>query len=260
MALTQDVLKKSLIKSRMLYVLIFLLISWFITIGHTGTWRDNFNDDRLNGWTHITTARRAAEPWESTWEVKDNMLETWLTVHFNNPRLGMVADFLELTAFPLQDKHFVVEGISIKKSRIGSFGIAIGVRLPPEDRKFGSVYLFHTWGIRQMQFDETGHFFIVDPPGIFFDSQIEHLKVVFDAGHFQVFSADEWVKEIEDAAFETINLLGLMIFGDGLDFATMDEFVISGPGIPDGGGDLAVHPTNKLATTWGSLKRRIPSF
>ena len=115
-----------------------------------------------------------------------------------------------------------------------------------------------------MKFDNTGDYSPFNPEdarlNLRFQHETQNLKVVFDTGRFQVFSADKLVAEFVDAEFRTIDLLGLMIFGELTVFASMDEFVISGPGITDGSEKVAVHSMNQLATTWGSIKRRSRSF
>ena len=115
-----------------------------------------------------------------------------------------------------------------------------------------------------MKFDNTGDYSPFNPEdarlNLRFQHETQNLKVVFDTGRFQVFSADKLVAEFVDAEFRTIDLLGLMIFGELTVFASMDEFVISCPGITDGSEKVAVHSMNQLATTWGSIKRRSRSF
>jgi len=253
-------MEKRSLKYHLFHVFEVVLILTLATAGYAGTWRDNFNDGELNGWTHVTKA--AKDPWESTWESQENSLQTMLTVHFNNPRLGQVADFLQLTILPPREKHTVTEGISIKKEGGGSFGIAIGMLLPPEDRNFASVYLFSTTAIWAIKFDKTGGFdlFAGQNPVIRHKPQIDQMKIIFDAGRFQLFSGNQLIADFKDETFETIDLLGLMAWGFSGLHATIDDFVISGPRVPNGTGDLRVSPKNRLATKWGSLKREIPSF
>ena len=115
-----------------------------------------------------------------------------------------------------------------------------------------------------MEFNNAGHYSPFNPADLHlhlrFQHEIQHLKIVFDGGRFQVFSAENLVAEFVDVEFLTINLLGLMIFGPLAVGANMDEFSISGPGIPDGAEKVAVRSLKKLATAWGGIKRGSLSF
>ena len=229
------------------------LFSFCIGAGHGGTWQDSFDNGRLYGW-------------EAMWGVQDKMLKVELADIFDRdnhefePGRRTVAAFLELTTIELQEEHFVVEGISIKTVLGGEgFGIAIGQRASPHNLEVGTVYLFHTRGYKKLRFDKFGGFKGLNRGG-FAAPRIQHLKVIFNTGRFRFFSADNLVTDLFDKEFKTVNLLGLMIWAKVPNSASMDEFAISGPGIPDGAGKLAVDSMNKLATTWGSIKRGIRPF
>ena len=66
----------------------------------------------------------------------------------------------------------------------------------------------------------------------------------------------EQILEFKDNNFKTITLIALtVITGEGRGFhAVLDNFVISGPTIPQGP-PFPVHPSGKLAVSWGQLKR-----
>ena len=90
--------------------------------------------------------------------------------------------------------------------------------------------------------------------------RLDILKVVFNAGHFQVYSADELVATMVDLEYETVDLVGLMIWGEVPGAGSLDEFVISGPCIPNGTGNVSNQPADKLVTTWACIKRRSDFF
>ena len=241
------------------------VFSLSVGTGFGGTWRDSFENGRLFDW-RPSVKKNEELGWENVWRVQDNMLEVRLVdirdkrnLKFG-PGLVTVAAFLELTAIELQEEHFVVEGISIKTVFGGEgFGIAIGQRAPSRNPEVGTLYLFHTRGYKKLYFDKFGGFKGLNRGG-FAAPRVQHLKVIFDTGRFRSFSADKIVTDLFDKEFKTIDLLGLMLWADVPNSATMDEFVISGPGITDGSEKVAVHSMNQLATTWGSIKRRSRSF
>jgi hypothetical protein len=84
----------------------------------------------------------------------------------------------------------------------------------------------------------------------------QNIEVVFDRGHFRLLSMSEQILEFKDNNFKTITLIALaVITGEGRGFhAVLDNFVISGPTIPQGP-PFPVHPIGKLAVSWGQLKR-----
>ena len=232
---------------------------------YAGTWRDSFDDGTLDGWKPNT--RGSVEggfylQWEETaGRLEVRLADIPLDNLFVARLFKLAAGILELTAIELDEEHLIVEAISIKGKFLG-FGIAIGKR-SSRTHSLGIVYHFRTWGsITKNGLGRTGGWSGVKPPPIDYvnpkkpvESQIEHMKVVFDTGRFQFFSADRLVAELVDPEYKTVNLVGLMVWGEALKRSgSLDEFVISGPGIP------SLWPTNKLATTWGALKTRAQTF
>ena len=247
-----------------------LVFSLVVGASYGGTWRDSFEDGVLNGW-EPDVEKRTAE-WRVRWATRADSLEVHVKDtrpwNLDISRLSQhITAFLALTAFELDEEHLVVEGISVKREHM-AFGIAIGQRYPPSVGWFGTVYHFNIWGyIRKLNFIGTGGFRGLKPPKVNYvnpekpvDTKIEHLRVVFDTGRFQLFSADNLVAEMVDPEYKTVDLVGIMIWGETCGSGSLDESVISGPCIPNGTGNVTDQPTNKLVTTWGCIKRRSRPF
>lgn len=244
-----------------------LAVPVLVSASFGGTWRDSFEDGVLNGWEQDIAESEGGE-WRVCWKARADSLEVRVDdIRPWNPDIPRLFNhaiaFLELIAFELDGEHLVVNGLSIKGEGM-TFGIAIGQRYPPSDGRLGIVYHFSSWGhILKLSFSGNGGIRGLKPPKINYvnpkkpvDIQIEHLKVLFDTGHFQLFSADNLVAEFVDPEYKTVDLVGMMILGEVPGTGSLDEFIISGPGILDGTGSVAVHFMTKLATTWGGIKNR----
>jgi len=248
-------IRRLLFKYHRLAVLSFILIFNLVITGHGGTWRDNFDGEKLKGWTR--PAADAGNPWKAFWKPKDGRLD----VTFDIPRgiqippglePKFVADFLQLTAFPIRGNRFsVTSTFRVREIRIGQFGLALGKLSPRGKWGYGAFYVFTTLTVvRSTRLDKTGEmrlFKLLNPQTHFVKEQI---KVVFNNGHFEVYHDGILVTEFEDADFKKIEMVGFWAQGFDPFHGVADDFEISGPDIP-----LAVHSQGKLATTWGGLKR-----
>ena len=230
-----------------------------------GTWRDNFNDRNLDGWT-LPSDGVKDKHWDSIWKSKDGVLDViiqpngrpmpknWLEKKWNIAR-----DFLELTAFPISASKLTVETTPF---RDGDIGIALG-NPSPFPTRIGTFYTFtrtFVWHAILTLYGE-GFELPFNPPikGEILFGEIavrptiplgQPVKVVFESGRFQVFSQGQLLVEFVDEDYPKIELVGIYA-RQPLDVHVsrkkLDDFLIFGP-------NLAVRPRGKLATTWGDVK------
>ena len=257
-----------------LTVACILLFVLFAAASHAVTWRDSFEDGRLNGWQQPENEKLGEiVGYEVLWTTGNNRLNVQV-LDLPPPIPGLsqpfkfALSFLEFTALRLEEEHLVVEGVGIAREGFMSFGIAIGQHYPPSDGRTGIVYFFNSRGhIYKVSFSRNGSFSQRKTAEIAYvhpckplSTQFEHLKVVFSAGRFQVYSADKLMATMIDLEYETVDLVGLMIWGEVPGSGSLDEFVISGSYIPNGTGNVINQPTDKLVTTWACIKGRSRSF
>ena len=258
-------------------ILLFILFS---AASYAGTWRDSFEDGILNGWQPGIDRLGELVGYKVHWTTGDDRLNVQV-LDIPRPLLApsplfkpapgpsrlskFALAFLEFTAFRLEEEHLVAEGVGMVREGFMTFGIAIGQHYPPSDRRTGIVYLFGSRGcIYKVSFSGSGSFGgrktaeidYVNPKS----TESGYLKVVFNAGHFQVYSGDGLKATLVDPEYETVDLVGLMIWGEVPGSGSLDEFVISGPCIPNGTGNVSDRPADKLVTTWACIKRRSRSF
>jgi len=204
------------------------------TAGYAGTWRDNFEAEKLEGWTR--PAADAGNPWEAIWKTQDGHLD----VTFNIPRVfppEPVADFLQLTAFPIRANSVSVTGTFRRREiRLGEFGIALGKPSPSGEWGYGFFYVFTMSTVMEpIKLDKNGEmrpFKLLEPQHRF---PLEQIKVIFSNSHFEVFHDGVSVLEFEDVSFRWIEMVGFWAQGFHRFHGVGDDFVISGPGIPTGG-------------------------
>ncbi len=225
--------------NRIAVLICSLAIFCLLTDTHARTWGDDFNDGNLDGWTE------EHDP-NTTWQAKDGILD--VTAKSELRDLRRTYD-LEFTAFPLEAERLRVR-FTILDETGGSIGLLIG-KQPDVGSLWRRSYKFMTRLIWAP---------IVLPdrsPKIRYEiNKNQNIEVVFDRGHFRLLSMSEQILEFKDNNFKTITLIALaVITGEGRGFhAVLDNFVISGPTIPQGP-PFPVHPSGKLAVSWGQLKR-----
>ena len=261
-------------------ITIILLFVLFAASSHAGTWRDSFEDGILNGWRQPGHSRLGEiVGYKVHWTTGNDRLNVQV-LDIPLPPLAPsppfkpapgpsrlfkpALTFLEFTAFRLEEEHLVVGGAGMVE-RFMTFGIAIGQHYPPGDRRTGIVYLFGSRGqIKKVSFSRSGSFSGRKTAEIdYVNPKIKetgYLKVIFNAGHFQVYSADGLKATMVDLDYETVDLVGIMIWGEVPGAGSLDEFVISGPCIPNGTGNVSNQPADKLVTRWACIKRRSGFF
>jgi hypothetical protein len=230
-----------------------------------GTWTDNFNDGNLDGWTRPSDSVKDKH-WDAIWQSKDEVLDVIIQPNgrpmpkdWENKKLNMTHDFLELTAFPISASKLTVEAIPFQ-------GVGIGIALGNPPTFFdgiGTFYTFTRTDVWHMALFPNGEGFELplNPPikGDILFGEItvrpiippgQPMKVVFESGRFQVFSQGQLLVEFVDEDYPKIELVGIYA-QQHLDVHVsrkkLDDFLIFGP-------NLAVSPRGKLATTWGDVK------
>ena len=234
-----------------------------LTIGHgyAGVWKDLFDEPELIGWERIVEDN----PWFASWEF-DGLVPGILigTIEEAKQEQVTAADFLHWNAHQFQLAKVAVVGEEIRYLRgnrnvSGELCLFLGKRQP--EPEFAAGYIFSPEKTTKMQFTANGVYKIGEVK-VNYDDRFRltsgHLKVVFDAGKFQLYTQKLLITEFFDSDIPMIDVAGLMVVhkppGSWFD-ATISTFSISGNGIPNHNFlDVQMHET-QLTTTWGALKR-----
>ena len=210
-----------------------------------GVWRDDFNDGKANGWTPFS------DP-PFTYEERDGVLEFRV---LPNPHT-ISTHFLEWTAVSFEaDSLTVMATLPVQKNL--NFGIALGKHISREIfGPFIECYIFRransVKGVYKISAWAAGFSARAGkaPQGKLGET-IEHIKIVFETGRFRMFSGNDLMADFKDEDFRTIDAVGIYtITSEGVEQrGQIDDFVISGPSIPDR------KPFGKLVMTWGHLKK-----
>ena len=225
-------------------MLVTLIALFFLTPSvEAGTWRDDFDDDNLNGWT-------LRNPHSAWFFFRDTI---WARVRA--PGLPLTVDFLEFTAFPGPFDKFTVT--LAQPSSIMHIGL--GKMFPETGSQSIFFYGFYPNHISASQVLPTGGVagagfrgWLPRNPGTIWEGKPLELAVHFDAGRFRFFADGQLRADFEDDHFDQIEFIMVMIVGEDGAQGQVDAFEISGPGI----GGLVVQAKGKLATMWGSLRKR----
>ena len=205
------------------------------------TWSEDFNTGTLDSWTSPEHQREKV-----TWETIDGRLDVQTEPYCNgrlniSNDLAMVTNYmLDFTAFPIDAEQIRVK-LKIHSKDNANAGIYIGKR--PDslfERKFQDAYLFanHTIGNpdnwRQNAAPKIG-------------LNLTEIDVVFDHGHFILYSDGEYIVDFRDSSIQTVDYVGIVVFTDNCNdeaAVTLDDFEISGPTIP-ATGTVTVDPIDK---------------
>ena len=242
-------------------ICVVLLSAFTIGHGNAGVWKDLFDEPELIGWERIVEDN----PWFASWEF-DGLVPGILIGTIEQPKQEQViaADFLHWNAHQFQLNKVTVVGEEIHYTRgnrnnSGEFCLFLGQRQPEPD--FAAGYIFSPEKTTKMQFSANGVYKIGEVKANYDDRfrlTSGHLKVVFDAGKFQLYTQNILITEFFDPEVPMIDVAGLMVVhkppGSWFD-ATISTFSISGNGIPNHNSlDVQMHET-QLTTIWGALKR-----
>ena len=113
---------------------------------HAVTWRDSFEDGRLNGWQQPENEKLGEiVGYEVLWTTGKQSLERpgsgpSSADSGSITTIQIRAFFSESQLSDWEEEHLVVEGVGIAREGFMSFGIAIGQHYPPSDGRTGIVY------------------------------------------------------------------------------------------------------------------------
>ena len=248
-------MRKSIIK----IILCTLFLSAFaIGHSHAGTWRDEFDEAKLNDWERIVKEN----PLSAAWETEGGLL----IASIKKPKQVQVraSDFLRWKARQFQLARLTVVGEEIRYERFnqdvkGELSLFLGKRKPAPDLAEG--YIFNPGATEKMVLSANGVYKMGKVKARYndrFQLASDHLKVVFDTGKFQLFTQDILLTEFFDDEIVLIDVVGLIVtyrpLGDW-SMASISTFSISGRDIPNHNSlDVQLRET-QLTTTWGALKR-----
>lgn len=227
----------------------------FLVDENLKTWTEDFNAGHLNSWK-----KRELQRERVTWQAQNGRLHVrtkpWCNARVNaGDQLEEQTNYtLRFTALPIN-----VEQIQVKLRIVSTNNANVGIFLgkDPQDElihPFEYTYQFadHTLGSPE-KLPRTS------APRIGFN--INEIDVVFDHGHFYLFSNDEYIIDFKIDPkvnnLQTIDLLGIAVFPKlcrQVADVVVDDFIISGPSIPNAA-SLNVRAKGKTAVLWGKLKQ-----
>ena len=203
------------------------------------TWHEDFGEVHLDSWI-----RREYQRERVTWQSTNGQLEV-STEPFCNGRLNIYNQLnletnysLEFTAFPIETEQIRVK-LKVDSLENANAGIFIGKK--PDSlvhQVFQHAYLFtnHTLGTP----DSWGHRGTAPEIGL----NLKEIDVVFDHGHFYVYSEGEYIVDFRTNSIQTIDYIGIAVFPKNCNIpaaVNLDDFEISGPTIP-APGTVVVEP------------------
>ncbi len=214
-------------------------------------WVEDFEEDSLTSWT-----KRELQRERVTWQVKNGRMHA-RTVAWCNGRLNLGDSLahqtnytLRFTGLPLDVEQLSVK-LNIHSTDNANVGIFMGQ--DPQDElthplEYAYQFADHRLGGPEI-LSGSG------PPQISFN--LDEIEVVFDNGHFYLYSDDEYIADFNTRTLKKTDFIGIVVFPKRcfeIAEAVVDDFVISGPSILDG--SLDVHPKDKVTVLWGKLKQQ----
>lgn len=250
-----------------------LLSTYTIVPSHADTWIDDFDEEVLNGWKRIVEVLPYFAEWslfkENPVVAGDDVGRLGVTISKQHAEHLTAADFLRWNAHQFQLDKLVVVGEEISyarhhKNTSGELGLFLGKRLPNPD--FAEGYMFSPEKTTEMRCSAKGVFKRGETKADYelrFRLTSDNLRVVFDAGKFQLWTQDLLVTEFVDEDITKIDAVGLMAVFEppgGFFSGRISTFSISGSGIPqyyllDEQLREVQLRERQLTTTWGKLKR-----
>ncbi len=224
----------------------------FLADENLKTWTEDFNAGHLNSWK-----KRELQRERVTWQAQNDRLHV-RTKPFCNGRLNVGNRLEEQTNYTLRFTTLPinVDQIRVKLSVVSTHNANVGIFIgkDPQDElihPFEYAYQFadHTLGSPEKRPRTSA-------PRIALNN-LDEIDVVFDRGHFYLFSNDEYIVDFKVDTLETIDLLGIAVLPKvcrQVADVVVDDFIISGPSIPDAV-SLNVRAKGKAAVLWGKLKQ-----
>lgn len=228
-----------------------------LTPPHAKRWSDDFNAGHLNFWTKREHQRERVT-WQATNRHLVGQTQPFCNGRFNpeNELARKTSYTLEFTGFPINASQLRVK-LTILSAKNANVAIFIGKQ--PENEFFSPFLSTYQFASHKLGSPEG-----FNPLGIVVERvpkialNLDEIDVVFDQGHFYLFSEGEYIVEFQDANLQKVDLVGIAVFPKDCNAeaaATIDNFVISGPSIPKTN-SLSVHPKDKAAVLWGELKHQ----
>ena len=222
----------------------------FLTDKNLKTWVENFNAGHLNSWK-----RREVQRERVTWQIKNDRLYAQ-TKPFCNGRVGGRLEVqtnytFEFTALPINVTQLRVK-LSILSTDNANVGIFLGK--DPQDEVIHPFEQAYQFANHQLGSPEKLPNTSAPQIGL----NLAEIDVVFDRGHFYLYSENEYIIDFKVSTLQRIDLLGIVVFPKvcgRVAEIVVDDFVISGPSIPRVN-SLDIYPKDKVAVLWGKLKQR----
>lgn len=254
-------------------ILIITVVCVQIQMVFAATWIENFNGNNLDSWKvyeeHFD--KGIWGPDENRWKTKDGMLDVYIDPP---PTPGIFAIFpIEFVGFPINVNELNVKVDIIEKNKkVGLDNIGILIGQHTENNGVIS-HTFHFLNGSFIALNKTPfrNGVIQTPPLHSFDIleiahqvdsahfPLEEMEISFNNGHFKFSSQNNLLTEFKVPQMTTIDCLGLIAYverGAGhVGRFALDNFVISGPDIPDHGSQNVL-PKGKATVVWGELKRK----
>ena len=215
------------------------------------TWGEDFDEGHLKAWT-----KRKLQRERVTWEVKNERLHArtvaWCNQRLNvNNQLAEQTNYtLRFTALPLDVEQLSVR-LNIHSTDNANVGIFIG-KDPADDLTHPLEYAYqfadHRLGSPEVLRGTAS-------PDIGYN--LDQIDVVFDRGHFYLYSHGEYITDFDTKTLKTVDFLGIVVFPKRcyeVAEVIVDDFVVSGPSILDG--SLNVHPKNRVPVLRDKLKQQ----
>ena len=240
-------------------LVLFSVCSVFFLSNSAQCYQDDFDVLKGKNWEHWGKY--------AIWKAEEGFLKVWIQ---SPPGFdGDVRPTIELLQFKdvngeliqKQIKNPGYETFTITVKNIGDkhtdFGIALGRLLLDPGGSYPFYYLFfphksYSASFRSdfVAFGKSTGRIPLNPDTFWNITELESMTIRFNKGHIQWYADGEKRADFKDHEFNTTEILGFVIIGNGLQagHAWVDSFEIKST--------LAVSPQAKLATTWGHLKQQ----
>ncbi len=243
---------------RIVYIGICIVLLSMFSIGHSYSevWNDSFDDEELIGWERIWRGSR----WESVGGFLFANIQCveppfcdentagflhWKIVEFSFEQLTMIGE--EIT--------YPQEG----EDGMGELCLFLGKR-QDEPELAAEGYIVSPEEISKVTFSEKDGYNRGKTKawyGNIFKDTTRNLTVVFDTGHFHVWTSNRLITEFHDDNFKTIDIVGLLItrhFREHWFGSRISNISITDKATTDRSLGVQLQGS-QLTTTWGGLKR-----
>lgn len=250
--------KQIIIKSFLSLVLLIVFLS-----GHSyaEVWNDSF-DEGLKGWEQF----RKGNNWNAKWEAVAGILFANIQNLGDLPHIcdKNSGDFLHWKIIQFNFEQLTIVGEEITYPQEGEDGMGelclfIGKRQDDPDLAVQG-YIISPEEVSKVTLSEIGRYSRGKTKawyGNIFQKTTRNLTVVFDTGHFKVYTNGDLITEFIDENLKTIDIVGLLITGHvgGQWFGSrISSISITDKVIPKGNLAVQLRDT-QLTTTWGQLKQ-----